>query len=284
MSGLDSDQPGREMSPFVVEHDRGASPPTKGHGLHAGGWSDAAQAVGQHTRKETWVSRNAGADQAAYPPSTERTADSYWHRPALTSPETVTNVGAPVQGLPVAPRLETPVTNAKQAARSGRARRWKTRSVPQFLVAALVLALGLSAGTAYAYMSASGSGTGTASTGTVTVTVEHATATPSTFLFPGTKAPLYLTVHNPQSFALKLTGVSQEASTNLTVTPSGTCTSANAGVTIPSVLASGLTIPIAAGPGTESVVVPTGATMSTSSNTACQGASFHIPVTVQVKS
>jgi hypothetical protein len=289
MSGLDSDQPGREMSPFVVEHDRGASPRTEGHALHAGGWSNAPQGVGKHTRKETRASRNAGADQVAYPPSTERRTDSYWHRPALASRETVTNVVAPVQGLPVMAEVETLSAEASTehaGARSTeqpagatlrRHRRFR-RPLAFLLPGTTALVLGLGGGVAYAVLTASGSGTGRATVGNLqAISVVSATGTPATILYPGHSANLHVTVTNPNG-TLTVYGIAP----NGTVTVVGTsgCTKTTADVSV----ATNSSLAISLPHGKQSFTVATGASMTTASNTACQGASFHIPVTVKVKS
>ena len=146
------------------------------------------------------------------------------------------------------------------------------------LVVALTLVLGAFAGTAYAYFSATGSGTGKARVGAITaVTVLPATGSPSTSLFPGQSATLRLTLNNPNPVTLIVTGISQDGAVGVTGTAA--CTQANAGVSVPTEISLGITL----APGTHSFTIPTGAQMATASASACQGASFHIPVTVTVK-
>jgi hypothetical protein len=151
----------------------------------------------------------------------------------------------------------------------------------------MTLFLGLLGGTAYALFTAGGSGTGQASVGRLLpVTVEEATVVPSA-LFPGGTAGLSLKIKNPNAQSLTLVGVS-EVGTTVTVTPAtGSCTGATAGVSVSSTVASGLSYSLNASTtttGVTTLVIPTGAVMSTSSPNACQSKSFHIPVAVTVRS
>lgn len=155
------------------------------------------------------------------------------------------------------------------------------------LTSALIGSLGLFGGTAYAYFSASGSGTGHATVASLDpVVVEQATAAPGD-LYPGEKAPLSLRITNPNDVALTLVGVSEAGTgTTVTVTPATpSCTGSTGLVGVTSTVATGLssyTIKAhAKGPTT--LVVATGATMGTASPNACQTKSFHIKVTVTVR-
>ncbi|MDA8309394.1 MAG: hypothetical protein M0Z46_02055 [Actinomycetota bacterium] len=154
------------------------------------------------------------------------------------------------------------------------------------VVAVTTLFLGLFAGTAYAYFSATGSGTGEVSVGHLqAVVVEHATATVTTRLFPGGTGTLDLSLTNPNTFSVTLIGVTGDGP--VTVTGGGSaCTSGSAttpgtsGVSVEGSLATGLSDTLA--PGSTSLTFANGALMATSSNTTCQGATFHIPVAVTV--
>lgn len=163
------------------------------------------------------------------------------------------------------------------------------------LVAVTTLVVGVFAGTAYAYFAVTGVGTGQASVGRLQpVVVEHATATVTGLLFPGGTGTLELKVTNPNSFALQVVGVAQDGP--VTVTGGGTgCTSdtgawptltlgtSGVAVATTSTVASGLDLVVTAGPSrTTTLTVANGATMKTTSNTTCQGATFHIPVVVTV--
>ena len=154
------------------------------------------------------------------------------------------------------------------------------------LMTSLTLALGVFGGTAYAFLSASGSGTGQANAGNLTpVTVEQATVVPGS-LFPGEKAGLSLKLKNPNDRTLTLLGVTEEVGTTATVTPP-TPACPGTTVSVPTTVASGLTDTLKASTtttGVTTLVIPTGAQMSASSPSACQGASFHITVTVSVRS
>jgi hypothetical protein len=154
-------------------------------------------------------------------------------------------------------------------------------------VAAVTLLVGLAGGTAYALFTASGSGTGEATVAKLQpVAVEPATATVSTVLFPGATGTLELSLTNPNTRTLKLIGVIQDGPVAVTGGGPG-CTSGTAttpgtsGVSVVSSLATGLsdTLP----PGHSTLTFPNGAQMNTSSSSTCQGASFHIPVAVKVR-
>jgi hypothetical protein len=151
------------------------------------------------------------------------------------------------------------------------------------LVAAIALVAGIGAGGAYAYWRTQGSGSGTASVGTPAgVTVVAATATPSGKLIPGGSADLVVQLDNPNTYAVTVVGLSQNGPvTPVNGTGPGTaCTSANTGVSVPTV--TGLNVTVASGSGIV-VHVANGAAMSTASATGCQGASFQIPVTLSVQ-
>ena len=166
------------------------------------------------------------------------------------------------------------------------------RLVPA-VVAATTLGLGLFAGTAYAYFAVTGSGTGQASVGHLQpVVVEHATATVTGLLFPGGTGALELRITNPNPFAVRVVGVAQDGPVTVTGGGSG-CTSdtgtwpvltlGTSGVSVATTtsVASGLDLSVPAST-TATLTVANGASMATSSNTTCQGATFHIPVTVTV--
>lgn len=158
---------------------------------------------------------------------------------------------------------------------------------------ATIFLVGLSSGAAFAYFTNSGgSGSGSATTsGTApsSVTVEAAAGSPTSLLQPGSSADLTLTINNPNTFALTLTAVSQSGAVSV-VGGGGACTSdtgtwpslalGTSGVSVPSL--SGLSVNIPAGPGNVTVHIPSGASMTSASNSACQGASFHVPVTITV--
>lgn len=168
-----------------------------------------------------------------------------------------------------------------------------TRLVP-VLVSALFLSLGVAGGTAYAYFSATGSGTGHSAVGELRVSVEAATVTPSALLFPGYRGGLSLEIRNPNGFPLTLTGVAQDGPVIVTGPPSS-CTSdtgawpaitegtSGVSVSTTSTVAGGLNDRLAPDTVT-TVTVPTGSTMAPGSNSTCQTKSFHVDVTVTVRS
>ena len=184
----------------------------------------------------------------------------------------------------------------RDPARPRTASRLSALRLTPVVAAATTLAVGVFAGTAYAYFSATGSGTGSASVGRLQgVHVEPATATVTSPLFPGATGTLVLSLTNPNAISVSVVGVAQDGPVTVTTTSGGGagCTSdtgtwpsitpGTSGVSVTAGVQSGLDLPLAANAVT-TVTVGGGATMSTSSNTTCQGASFHIPVTVTVRS
>jgi hypothetical protein len=144
-------------------------------------------------------------------------------------------------------------------------------------VAVVILTFGLGVA-AYAYFTSTGTGSGNASTGTLQpVTVVNAAANPNSTLLPGgPAADVVLRVNNPNSRPVTLVSVTG----NGTITADGShsgCTTT--GVTFTN--QTGLNVPIAAS--TTTVVHLAGAaSMSAASLSACQGATFSIPVAITV--
>jgi predicted ribosomally synthesized peptide with SipW-like signal peptide len=138
------------------------------------------------------------------------------------------------------------------------------------------LAAGLGGGGAYAYFTSHGTGTGSATAGTLqAVTVQAATISPSTPLYPGVTGDVVLKVNNPNAFALSLVSVSYGTIT--AVGGIGACTTTGITLNTPT----NLPYTINAS-GTTSVDLAGAATMGSSSQTGCQGATFSIPVTITV--
>lgn len=145
------------------------------------------------------------------------------------------------------------------------------------IAAAVTLIIGLGTGTAYAYFTSTGLGTGSATAGTLqAVTVQAATVSPSTPLSPGVTGDVVLNVNNPNTSAVSLVSVSYGTIT--AVGGIGTCTTTGITLNTPT----NLPYTINAS-GTTSVDLAGAATMGSSSQTGCQGATFSIPVTITVQ-
>jgi hypothetical protein len=149
------------------------------------------------------------------------------------------------------------------------------------LALALVALVVIGAGAAYAYFRSSGSGAGTATTsaGGQTVAVVTATATVSTRLLPGSSGDVTLNVNNPNTFAVTLATVNGGPAA-ISVTGGAGCTLANSGVTFNN--QSGLNVAVPANSSSLVVHLPGAASMSASSASGCQGATFNIPVSITV--
>jgi hypothetical protein len=143
--------------------------------------------------------------------------------------------------------------------------------------AAVVIAL---SGGAYAYWTSHGSGNGTSTVGTLQpVTLVDVTgASPSSSLVPGGTADLVLRVNNQNSYSVNLFSVALKSGG--TVTADG----GHAGCTTTGVsVGSPTNLPYTLTPGTNVVHLTSGVSMSTASVSACQGSTFQIPVTIEVR-
>jgi len=147
-----------------------------------------------------------------------------------------------------------------------------------------VAALGTvgAAATAWAYWQSSGSGAGAATTGTlapVTVSAFTGGDANTAKLYPGgPAADVMLRVDNTNAYAVTLVGVALTANSSITaVGGSGTCATTGLTFTAPS------NPSIAVPPGSHLIRLASAATMGATSDNGCQGASFHIPVTITVQ-
>jgi hypothetical protein len=134
-------------------------------------------------------------------------------------------------------------------------------------------------GVAFAYVTAAGSGSGAAAAGTMqTVTVSAFVGgdTPSSKLYPGgPAADVILRVDNPNSFTVQVFSVAGNGPITADASHSG-CTTT--GVTYTPPANPNITLPT----GSSLVHLTGAATMSAASLSACQGATFSIPVTLTV--
>lgn len=139
--------------------------------------------------------------------------------------------------------------------------------------------LGLASGTAYAHFTSTASASGTVSVRDArSVTVRSIAG--ATDLEPGTASALSLDVDNPNPFTVTITGIA-EVGSPATVAVSGAtgCSGANADVSVPATA----TLDVSVAPGASWVTIPTAVVMGDRSADACQGATFHVPVTVAVR-
>lgn len=150
--------------------------------------------------------------------------------------------------------------------------------VPFALGTIIALVLGLGAGAAYGYFLGAGSGSGAATIGDdPPVSVVAASGTVTDTLSPGSSGDLLIDVDNPNSFSVEIVTVTGAGA----VTGSGgigTCT--DTGVTVPT--QTGLSVTVAPGDNV-AVQIPNGVSMGATSDSGCQGATFHVPVTITVR-
>jgi hypothetical protein len=139
------------------------------------------------------------------------------------------------------------------------------------------------AGTAYAYWAAAGTGAGTAAAGTMqAVTVDALVAGdgPAAALVPGGTADVVLRLTNPNPYSVQVYSVTANGPATADIAHSG-CTTTGVSFT-------GTTAPLSPAtfiPANSSTLLtlPGTAAMDTTSLAACQGATFRLPVTAEVR-
>jgi len=158
--------------------------------------------------------------------------------------------------------------------RAQRTRRWWA------VLASSVLLVVVGCGVAFAVWSTTGAGAGAAQTGTlqtVTVTALTGSDSPSSTLVPGGSADVMLRVNNPNGTAVQIYSVTGNGPVTADAGHSG-CTTTGVSF-VPPAVPVGTSL---AANSTTLVHLPNAASMSTASLSACQGATFSIPVTVTV--
>lgn len=166
---------------------------------------------------------------------------------------------------PVGPVTPVPPPEARRRRRFRR--RWS------FL--ALLLLGAIVAGVAVGAWNVTGSGSGYAKAGSATgLTLNDASGATVADLYPGVAGSVKLSVTNPNSFPVRVTTVT---GTGAITSDKGAACNASTGVTFTN--QTGLTLDLAAG-ATSVFTLSGAAAMSNSSDNACQGAIFTIPVSV----
>lgn len=139
----------------------------------------------------------------------------------------------------------------------------------------------------YAAWTTNGTGSGYAKAGTAQAlsTVDASASTTAT-LYPGATGDVVLTVSNPNSYPVRVTSVSLNGANSDIAADSSHSGCTTTGVSF--VNKSGLTIDVPAKTGSTNgqttATLSGGATMSNSSQDACQGAVFTIPVSLSGQS
>ena len=152
----------------------------------------------------------------------------------------------------------------------------RTLNKRKLIVIAGVLVLGIVAvGVGLGAWSLGGSGNGAAKATTASnITLADATGYTTADLYPGAPVSLKVRATNPNPFPVRITAVSG----NGTITSDkGAACDAATGVTFAN--QTGLTLDLAAG-ATATLSVPSSVSMGNSSDNACQGAVFTVPVSL----
>jgi hypothetical protein len=156
------------------------------------------------------------------------------------------------------------------------------RRVRALLVVLLLAAAALPGTAAYAWWSGSGSGSGSASAGTLeALVISGDAATPTSQLLPGQTGSVTLLVHNPNAFPVRLVAVTRVVSSEISVSGASGCTIANSGISFTD--QTGLSISVPTGVDWQEIQLPDAVSMAASSDDACQGAAFGIPVQLTVR-
>ncbi|MDQ0632510.1 hypothetical protein QFZ40_000419 [Arthrobacter pascens] len=157
----------------------------------------------------------------------------------------------------------------------------RSRGIRAAALTGLLITAG--AGSAYAYWTSVGSGSGSAVAGTmqaVTVDALAAGDNPKTALYPGGSADVVLRLTNPNPYSVQVYSV--------TANGAAAADSAHPGCTTTGVRFTGPAAPLTpatyvAANSSALITLPGAAAMDTTSLAACQGATFSIPVTAEVR-
>lgn len=157
------------------------------------------------------------------------------------------------------------------------------RLVARTAAATIALCLATGVGGAYAYWATVGAGSGAAANGTMaTVTVEALVAGDTTqdFLIPGGTADVAVRAYNPNNYAVQVYAIRGNGSPTADTNHPGCTTTGVTFVGPAAPLTPALSIPANS---STLITLPGAATMSTTSSSGCQGASFSIPVTLEAR-
>lgn len=144
------------------------------------------------------------------------------------------------------------------------------------LSASAVAAVAVNAGAAWAYWKVSGSGTATSSVGSIAALRASGTPAHNAPLFPGVTRGMRVTVTNPNSFLVRLSRI--ERSTAPVVVDKAHDDCVHSGVQL-AAASYPVTWDVPANE-TRSFTLPDAITMTDASDSACQGATFRLPVLV----
>jgi hypothetical protein len=159
-----------------------------------------------------------------------------------------------------------------------------SRRAAVLLAATVVLVMGLGGGAAFAYFAVTGSGSGAASTDPPqSVTVLQTTGTVTNKLYPGGSGDLVVKLDNPNSYPVDIESVAAGTGTVIGSGGIGACTDTGVSASPQT----GLSISVASDASPPNhpvpVVIRNGVSMSTSSDSGCQGATFQVPVVIMVR-
>ncbi|MEO5316814.1 hypothetical protein PV772_22300 [Pseudarthrobacter sp. CC12] len=157
----------------------------------------------------------------------------------------------------------------------------RNRGLKAAALAGILVSVG--AGTAYAFWSGTGAGSGSAAAGTlqaVTVDALIAADNPKAALYPGGSADVVLRLTNPNPYPVQVYSVTGNGLAR--------ADAAHPGCTTTGVRFTGTAAPLTpatyvAANSSALITLPGAATMDTTSLAACQGTTFSVPVTAEVR-
>ena len=163
----------------------------------------------------------------------------------------------------------------------------------KLVIGAALTTAAMGMGVAYAQWTASGSGNGTAKAGSAqgvaaaTVTYSGTTG----LLYPGGAGQLQVSLHNPNTYPVKVTSVAQDTSAGMFVSSSAgaACTDAASsthptGVSFATQTQDATPADITLTAGQTATFTLNGVSMTGASDNGCQGATFTIPLTTSAVS
>lgn len=146
------------------------------------------------------------------------------------------------------------------------------------LAVAILGAVTVNAGAAWAYWQHSGSGTASGAAGSVIALQASGTPVNGALLYPGVRRNLRITVTNSNSFAVRITQIRHAATPTIVDSAHAANGCVNSGVRLTAVLYS--VTRVVPRNGTTSFDLANAITMTNESDSACQGASFTVPILV----
>jgi hypothetical protein len=153
-----------------------------------------------------------------------------------------------------------------------------SRRTKAVLAAAGAVAVAVNGGVAWAFWQTSGAATASATAGTVVAVQATGTPMSNAPLYPGVQRNIKVTVKNQNTFAVQVTHVRRSTAPTVVDAAHATAGCVHSGVLLTNDIYS---VAWTVGPNaTAAFTVPGGLKMTNESDSACQGATFTVPIIV----